>query len=246
MPESSPPDPSDHSPITDEELWLTLDAKLNSWDFKQHTESENVRFAHNISSLVSDNFNYLNYAGSEVFSAEELPGTLHPLFSTIWSPGGVSQVVMARDVRVHRVKRREEHTEITPYIPGFDEMIDSGMTFAQIVNKLRSDPNLQGKIVPGTTIVDEAILLVLSRESSSRGFEFTVEPDNISLSIFGSVGETRDLSEFLAHYHSNQSELAKISASLAVLAAKYCLRPHHYETSELKLTELDKKFLSGF
>lgn len=246
MSETNPPDHSDTAPITDEELYQTLDSKLSSWDFREHTPIENVDFGYNIVSLVSDNFPFLNHAGSEEFSAEELPGTLHPLFSQIYSPGGKSEVVYMPNMTVRRVKRREEHTEIEPHIPGFDEMMKSGMTFDEIIETLRSDPDIVNKIVPGETIIDNAIIIILAQGYKSSGLELIVKPDHISLCVYGNVGETRDLSEFLAHYHNNPSELSRISASLAVLAAKYCLRPQHYGTAEIMLTQSDKKFLSGF
>jgi hypothetical protein len=241
---SEPQNLSEHAPITDEELYQTLDSKLNSWDFKQHTETENVAFAYSVTSLVSDNFHYLNYAGSGEFSAEELPGTLHPVYSDIWSPDGKSEVFYTPDMKVWRVTRREEHTEIAMHLPGFEEMSE-GKTFNQILEALESDPSLLEKIIPGETIVDEAIIIVLAKGYSGSGLELIVEPGHISLAIYGDLGKTRNLSGFLARYHNNPSELARISASLAVLGAKYCRRPDHYQASGARLTELDKKFLSG-
>ena len=100
---------------------------------------------------VSENFDYLKLAGSEVFPADELPDAIQPLYSTIWRPRGESHIVTSKDLKV-KVFKREDHEHIPPQIPGFRDMIDQGMTYQQALGAIMSDPEIINHIVPGVTI----------------------------------------------------------------------------------------------
>jgi hypothetical protein len=228
--------------ITDDEVYLNIQTQYDGWIFENHNDDENFQFAHTIAELVSDNFDYLKIAGSGLFSAKELPDSLQPLYTKTWCPYGETRIVMANDLTV-RVCKREDHTHVPAFYSGYQELEDQGLTFQQIVDAMLDDPEFHNRVEPGRTIIDKAIIVELHIGQPSQGLEFIVEPDRVGLSIYGKVGETRDLSKYLASKHNGAKELALVSAKLAVLGAKYCLRPNNYTAPNLSVSKLDRKLL---
>ena len=84
MPEKDFPSESVGEVLTDEEIYLVLQNRLNNWRFDTYSDDENVSFAHVLTLAVIDNFPYLGYAMSQEFRGKELPDAFRPTFANIY------------------------------------------------------------------------------------------------------------------------------------------------------------------
>ncbi len=229
--------------MTDEAVYRALQERFDNWRFAEHTDAENMQFTHNLCVAVTDFFEYLSYASSEEFSAEELPESLRPLTTHYWthSYGTVTQTIFEQGMQVN-ARKREEHQDIEPRIPGFNEMARSGKTFEEMLGAIAADPNIVENIIPGSVIEDPAIIVCFSKSFGLNGIEFIVKPAGITLAVYGRRGETYGSTAYVVTYHDKPRVLAETAAHLAVLGAKHCLGHQNYDIHDIRLSELDKRF----
>lgn len=221
---------------------LRLAARYDGWRFVEHTTEANFAFAYKLASAALDLFPYLAVAGSEEFGGEEAPDSLKPLVSRVWKPAGT---IYHQDLKV-RLKPRGEGEHIESYLPGFDEMINSGKTLDEIDEAYARNPELLEGMRPAVDIKDEAVVIQFE-EGIRRALEFIVLPDRIELAVYGKPGETRAFSRYLTTYQDKPRVLAETAASLAVLGAKHCLRMNNPSSRDYYVapSEPSRQLLDG-
>lgn len=246
------PDPSAHErDISDQQVYELLQRRVDEWNFEEHDDEENFAFAHQLTHEISDVFTYLNYGASEEFSAEELPDSIKPIYLTLWSPYDfelkehVTHFCYPRDM-VLRLKKREDHEHIPVDLPDLTEMYRQCKTHEELVAYYRANPDIAAKVAEGGEIVvDSAIYIYMHEGYSRNGIRFCVQPDGISIVVFGNQNETDELCNFMMLYHNRPRVLAETAAKLVILAAKHCQRPRSPEYAAYYLSQLDRQALEG-
>lgn len=245
--ENEPPE----SRLNDDEIYRVLQGRLETRNFEEYTEEENITFAHDIVFDVANNFPYLAYATSNEFKGDELPSVIKPIWMAPWSPMDMQtntrQLILCypKDMVIY-LKKREEHEQSPLQAPPefFEIMADQSLTFDEQIEKIRAIPNIQEKLNMGEIIPDEAIYVTLDESyGGSNGLRLLVEKEKISLTIHGRRDDTAELCNFLAIYHGKTNVLAKLAACVAVLGAKHCRKPDSPHYAHFSLSDDDKRFL---
>lgn len=222
------------------DLFLAIQARYDRWFFAEHSDDSNFAFSHQLANTTLELFPYLGFVGSGLFSGEEAPSSLKPLVSRIHG----SDTLYDNDLKV-ALELRGEDEHIKAYLPGFDDLMKGGKTFDEIVGTYAVHPEVLEGMRPAQDIEDEAVVVKFSDEGGTRGLEFISLPDRVELSVFGYSKRTRAFSRYLTTYHDKPKVLAETAASLAVLAARHCLRSNNPSSPDylVELSEQNRKFL---
>jgi hypothetical protein len=204
--------------LTHKQAFDFLNAKIESWDFSEHDDQDNIDFAFHVGYWAEEVFGYHIHYRSDEFEGEELPTSLQPLVSHNWKDE--SFLVGHNTVSVNKTPEQEY---IPAKIPKWEELQEIGV-FEKMVEVAINDPEIHEHIIFPKVIEFPAVRIDFEHVFD-WGIGFTIRQNSfassIEMDVFGKNNETTRASRFLQSNHDRPSVLAKTSAELALLAAKY-------------------------
>lgn len=221
---SREPLPNPSETIAPAEVIEALKVALAGWDFDNPLAAElNDEYATAMTHWVLETFGqknnsgeYFLYPDSDGFSGDQLPDNLHHLIMHTWK----DEMFLSGENRV-RLQSKHIYIEDAPSIPEWNEIRQRFTVFQEMLDYIRSRPDIVAGIVERRIEVIPQVEMTFSPAFAHEwGLQFLINRMGIRVVPFGRDGKTLPAFEYAIQAVTKPAELARTVCQLAVLAAQ--------------------------